>query len=78
MITDEMRALEKYINSECKVRCQIGKIDPTPDDYPLVNIIPDRTIPLTYDNRQLILVNFPVTLKIIVADDNVIDAMEVF
>ena len=78
MIADEMRALEKYINSKCKVRCQLGKIDPTPDDYPFVNIISNLSIPLSYDNRQLVLVNFPVTLKIIVADDNAIVAMEIF
>ena len=77
MIDEELRALRKYIVSECKVNCGIGLRDISSDDYPYVEILPVNPIPLYYNTSKLFVMNMEVTLRITVDRKNEIEAFDV-
>lgn len=63
------------IQTKCAVNCGFGNKDLGAEDYPYVKVIPDSSFNIggTYDS----VINYDVTLKIIVAKDNELDGLEV-
>jgi len=70
-ITDLVIDLQKKV----KVNVSFGNKDHGSEDYPLIQIIPDESF--TISNTYESMINYTVTLKIIVARNNELEGLEV-
>lgn len=77
MIFDELYDLKQYIISEVKVNAVIGNPDLDPNQYPIIKIQFDEDGLIHFDNVKVSVFDMPVSLRIIVAKGNEIEAFKV-
>lgn len=76
MIYTEIEKLMKDITQGCKVTVHFGDKDAGPDDYPLIQLIPDQSFTLSTITGAAFL-DFPVTIKIINGRTEEIETLKV-
>lgn len=70
MISHELIALQKHIKQNANINVELRDTDPSPDQYPLVQILTDQPGELFKQTDQMFTINLPVRIKIIVDKKN--------
>ena len=77
MIASEIRDLEQYIKANVKANCHFGMRDNDPNIYPLVEIRMTEDFDIFRQNEKTLSTDLPMELRIIVARENELKALEV-
>jgi hypothetical protein len=77
MIASSIRDLEQYIISAVGVNCHFGKKDNANSSYPLVEIKLVDDLTIYNENSLTTTVDLPLELRLIVAEENELKALEV-
>nr|BDD44684.1 hypothetical protein 14 [Legionellales bacterium] len=77
MIVSEIRDLEQYIKANVKANCHFGLKDNDPNLYPLIEIRVTEDFDIYVENERMLTTDIPLELRIIVARENELKALEV-